>query len=58
MNILSFVIDRLKERSTWIGLTGLLTVAGVALEPEQIEAISLAGIAIASAIAAFTKDSK
>lgn len=51
-----WIVARLRERSTWIGLTGLLTALGLALEPEQAEAIVVAGIAIGGAVAAFTKD--
>jgi len=52
----NWLIDRAKERSTWIGLTALLTAIGVGLSPEQIEAIITAGLALAGAIATFTKD--
>lgn len=51
-----WLIDRAKERSTWLGITTLLSAAGVALSPEQAEAIILAGVAIAGVIAAFTAD--
>ena len=50
-----WIIDRLKERSTWLGLTGALTAAGVALSPEQLEQIIAAGVAIGGLVAAFTK---
>lgn len=56
MNILYWIADRMKERSTWLGLTTLASVVGVALEPEQLEAIALLGTAIGGAILAFTKD--
>lgn len=56
MKILQWIADRMKERSTWLGLTALAGAVGVALEPEQVEAITLLGIAIAGAIGAFTKD--
>jgi hypothetical protein len=54
--IKTFITDRLKERSTWLGFTGLLTAVGVTLEPSQIEAITVAGVAVAALIATFTKD--
>lgn len=54
--VITFVADRAKERSTWLGLTGILSAFGVVLAPEQVEAISVAGIAIAGLIATFTKD--
>tara|TARA_R110000868_G_scaffold205720_4_gene454321 strand:- start:290 stop:466 length:177 start_codon:yes stop_codon:yes gene_type:complete len=52
----SWLLDRLGERSTWIGLTGFLTATGVSLEPEIGEAIGAVGIALASLIAMLTKD--
>ena len=51
-----YILARLKERSTWLGLVTLVTVAGVALSPEQQEAIVAAGVAVAGAISAFTAD--
>lgn len=56
MKALDWFIDRLKERSTWIGLTALLSALGIALSPEQAEAIAIGGVAVAGVIAAFTKD--
>ena len=53
--MLKFITDRAKERSTWLGLTGLLTAVGIGLEPSQVEAIAVAGVAIAGLIATFTK---
>lgn len=54
--MLKFITDRAKERSTWIGLTALLSAVGVSLAPEQVEAIAVTGIAVSGLIAAFTKD--
>ncbi|MEL7146531.1 MAG: hypothetical protein AAFO69_09205 [Bacteroidota bacterium] len=54
--MLKFIVDRLKERSTWMGLTGFVGAVGVTLSPEQAEAIVLAGVAVAGLVAAFTKD--
>ena len=56
--MLEFVVSRLKERSTWLGLIGIVTAAGVSISPEQTEAIALAGVAIAGVVAVFTKDNK
>lgn len=53
---MQYLIDRLKERSTWVGLVGLATALGLALSPELQEAIATAGVAIASVIAVITKD--
>lgn len=54
--MINFVLDRLKERSTWLGILGIVTAAGIALTPEQLEAIALAGSALASAVLVFTAD--
>jgi len=56
MKVLRFVADRLKERSTWLGILALLTAVGVGLSPEQIEAIAASGMAAGGLILAFTKD--
>lgn len=52
----TWLLDRLGERSTWIGLTGLLTATGVSLEPDIGDAIGALGIALASLIAMLTRD--
>lgn len=56
MKIVDWIVDRLKEKSTWLGITALLSAAGVVLAPEQLDAIATAGVAIAGAIAIFTKE--
>lgn len=53
-----YLISRLKERSTWVGLTALATAAGIALSPDQLDAIAVAGSAIAGLVAVFTADKK
>jgi uncharacterized membrane protein len=52
----SYLIERLKEASTWRGLTALLTAVGVALSPEQVNAIVGAGLALMGVLGVFTKD--
>ena len=56
MNALNWIIDRLKERSTWLGLTALLTSFGVSLKPELAEAIITTGLGFAGLIGVLTKD--
>ena len=51
-----WIVKRLSERSTWLGLISFLSAAGVALQPEMSEAIVTAGVALAGMVAAFTKD--
>jgi hypothetical protein len=52
----SYLLERLKEPSTWRGLTALLTAVGVALSPEQVNAIVGAGLALMGVLGVFTKD--
>lgn len=51
-----YILDRLNEPSTWRGLVNILIGLGVALKPEQVEAILAAGLFINGIIAASTKD--
>lgn len=52
---MQYLIDRLKERSTWLGIIALATAVGVSLSPEQAEALAVAGTALAGVIAVFTR---
>jgi len=52
----SYLLERLREPSTWRGLTALLTAVGVALSPEQINAVVSAGLALMGVLGVFTKD--
>jgi len=54
--MLKFITSRLKERSTWLGIIAVVTAAGVAVTPEQTEAIAAAGAAIGGRVAVFTSD--
>lgn len=53
---IAYLVAQLKQPSSWRGLTLLLTSLGVALSPEQSEAIMSAGLAIAGAIGMFAPD--
>lgn len=55
MKAVLFLADRLKERSTWIGLTALASAFGVAVSPEAAEAIIAAGTAVGGLIGIVTK---
>jgi len=55
-NFLKWVADRLSERSTWLGITGLATAAGLNANPDQVQAVTTLGVAIAGAVLTFTKD--
>lgn len=52
----AYIIDRLKEASTWRGIIGLLTAAGVTISPEMIEQIVAAGLAVMGIIGMVFKD--
>lgn len=41
-----YLRSRIKERSTWRGAVVVLSALGIALEPEQAEAVIVAGLAI------------
>jgi len=55
MAIIKYIIERLSERTTWIGLLAALSMA-VSLTVEQLEAVGTLGVAIASAVLVFFKD--
>lgn len=55
---MKWIKERLHERSTWKGLALLLTACGVALTPEQSEAIITAGLALAGVLDVFFADKK
>jgi len=54
---MGYILDRLKEASTWRGLTMLATSLGVGLHPDQIAAIVAAGTALVGLIGVFFRDS-
>jgi len=53
-----FLLARGKEASTWRGLVALLTAVGVAISPEQADAIVALGLAVIGAIGVFAADKK
>lgn len=53
---MTHLFELLREPSTWRGLTWILTAAGVALNPDQMAAITAAGMAVAGLIGAFVRD--
>jgi hypothetical protein len=56
--ITEFLVPRLRERSTYVGLVGILTAFGIAIEPEYMEAALAIGTAISSVILIVTKDNR
>lgn len=47
---MNWILDRLKEQSTWRGLVLIATGLGVKLEPDMAEAIIATGLAIVGLI--------
>lgn len=54
--MINYVLARLKEASTWRGIIGLLTAAGISISPEMLDKIVAAGLALMGVIGAFFKD--
>ena len=52
------VLKYLEQQSTWKGLIGVATAAGIALSPEQVAAITAAGIGLISLINVFRNETK
>lgn len=45
-----FVLQRMGERSTYVGIVAILTACGIAIEPDQLEAAIAIGAAIGGTI--------
>lgn len=56
--IMGYILERLKEASTWRGIIALISITGVALKPEQADAFIATGIALAGLINVFRKEDK
>ena len=52
----AYVLERLKEPSTWRGLILLLTAVGVPVAPALADSIISVGLAVAGLIGAVTPD--
>lgn len=55
---LQYILDRLKEQSTWRGIILIATAIGAKVEPDQAEAIIASGIAIVGLINVFRREKK
>ena len=53
-----YILQRLKEPSTWRGLVLIATSAGVAVTPAMADAIVALGIGLAGVIGVVTADKK
>ena len=56
MKFKQWLLARLRERSTWAGIVSMAAALGIAVSPEQSEAIVAAGMAVVGAVIAFTDD--
>jgi hypothetical protein len=53
-----YMLERLKEPSTWRGIILLLTAAGIPIAPTMGEAIICVGLALAGGVGVITPDKK
>ncbi len=51
-----YILNRLTERSTWLGIIALATAGGAVIEAAIAEQIIAAGMAVAGLIGVVTKD--
>jgi hypothetical protein len=58
MAFLSWLLDRLKEPSTWYSIITMLTTAGVNIDPDLAQPIISTGVGAASIILFVTKEKK
>jgi hypothetical protein len=54
---MKYILERLKEPSTWRGLFAVLTALGIKLHPEMQEAILTTGLALIGMVNVFRKES-
>ena len=54
----SYILNRLKEPSTWRGFVALAMAAGIGISPEMMEQIVTAGITLIGLILTFKRDAK
>lgn len=54
--LINSVVEYLRHDSTWLGLIGVATAAGVHLEPAQSSAIVAVGLALAGLFQVFIVD--
>lgn len=51
--IIQYILNRLKEKSTWLGIGSVLTSMGFVLKPDQWQAIMAFGMGIPGLVAVF-----
>ena len=58
MLILSWLLARLKEPTTYLGITAILSSMGVALDPELAQNIQTTGLGVAGLILFIMREKK
>ena len=56
--IVTYIVDRLREFSTWRGVAALAATAGVVVAPEQLDAAYKMFITLLGAVAVFAPGKK
>lgn len=56
--MLDWIVDRTKERSTWLGITGFATAAGISISPELTEAIVAFGAMAGTLVMVIAKEQR
>lgn len=56
MAAVSWVFDRLREPSTWYGLSVILVSVGINVDPELWKEITSAGVAVSGLVLVITKE--
>jgi len=54
--MIAWILDRARERSTWMGIFSLAGAVGWAVTPGHKELIITAAVAVVAAVAAMTRD--
>lgn len=54
--IVKFILPRLKERSTYVGIVGLATAFGIVIDPTYVDVALAVGAAVAGVIGIVWKD--
>lgn len=53
---MDYIMEKLREKSTWRGLVALATAFGVTVSPEQTEAVISGGLALIGLINVFRSE--
>ncbi len=51
-----YLLERLTERSTWIGITAVISGAGISIAPELTNSVISMGMGVAGIISMVTRD--